>query len=107
MRRLALAAFLAVSCAHSSPPVTTFGNCTTDALRTASESILGDVTSALATGDYTTALANLATQFGSAEVGCAVDLIIAEFTTKSQLNGDAETNLVLQHAIAWRAAHPS
>lgn len=95
-----------MSCAHSSPPVATFGHCTTVALETAAQSILGRVTTALSTGDYADQLAALATEVGSAEVGCAVDLVIAEFTGKATASTDPQVALILQHAQAWRLANP-
>ena len=99
------------SCAKNPPgapptPVGTFGHCTTEALRTASEGILGDVTTALATGDYVSAVNALAVRFGTAEVGCAIDLVIAEFRAKAARSNDQQVALVLQHAQAWRLANP-
>lgn len=87
-------------------PATTFGHCTTTALSTAAEGILGEVTTALATGDYVTAVSNLATKFGAAEVGCAIDLVIAEFTAKAARSNDTETQVILAHAQAIRLASP-
>ena len=87
-------------------PIGTFGHCTTTALTTASEGILGDVTTALATGDYEAAIAALATKFGADEVGCAVDLVIAEFTAKASRTNDTQTAVILAHAQAIRAANP-
>ena len=99
------------SCTKNPPgapptPVGTFGNCTTDALRTASEGILAEVTTALATGDYVAELQRLAVTFGAAEVGCAVDLIIAEFRAKALRSDDTQVAVVLTHAEAWRLANP-
>lgn len=100
------ASLLGASCAHTSAPVTTFGHCSTQALETAAQSILGRVTTALATGDYVDQLAALATEVGGAEVGCAVDLVIAEFTVKAARTDDTEVNVILVHAQAWRGSNP-
>jgi len=59
-------------------PGTAFKNCSSQAAEQAAEQILGDVTQALATGNYLTILASLATQYGAAEVACAVELAINE-----------------------------
>ncbi len=114
LRWLLLLAGLVAACAKCATvppgapptPVTTFAGCTSDALRAASEGILGEVTTALATGDYVSALAQLATTFGTAEVGCAVDLVIAEFKQKAARSPDAQVALVLKNAQAWRLANP-
>lgn len=104
---LLLALALSVtSCAHASPPVGTFGHCTDAALTDASRGILGDVVTALATGNYVAELAGLTTQFGAAEVGCAVDLAIAEFTAKAARSDDTEVAVILTHAQAWRGSNP-
>jgi hypothetical protein len=59
-------------------PGTTFKNCSTQALEAASQGILGAVTQAIATSDYVAALAGLVTQYGAAEVACAVELAVNE-----------------------------
>lgn len=87
-------------------PAGTFGHCTTDAIRTASQGILGEVTTALVTGDYVGELNKLAVTFGTAEVGCAVDLVIAEFRAKAARSDDTEVAVVLVHAQAWRLSNP-
>jgi hypothetical protein len=87
-------------------PTETLGHCTTDALRNASESILGDVTTALATGNYVGAVADLVGKFGVAEVGCAVDLIISEFSAKAARTNDTETKVILLHAQDIRSRNP-
>lgn len=87
-------------------PVQAFGHCTTQALTTASEGILGDVTTALATGDYENAAVQLATKYGAAEVGCAIDLVISEFTAKASRSDDAQVGVVLAHAQAFRKDYP-
>lgn len=97
---------LCASCAHAALPVTTFGHCSTAALETAAQGILGRVTTALATGDYVDQLATLAAEVGGAEVGCAVDLVIAEFSAKAARTDDTEVNVILAHAQAWRGSNP-
>ena len=64
-------------------PGTTFKNCTTQALETAAQGILGAVTQAIATGDYVAALAGLVTQYGAAEVACAVELAVNELQKRA------------------------
>jgi len=59
-------------------PGTVFKNCSTQAIEQAAQSILGAVTQALATGNYIGALATLVTQYGAAEVACAVELAVNE-----------------------------
>lgn len=59
-------------------PGTTFKNCTTQALETAAQGILGAVQAAIATSNYVAALAGLVTQYGVAEVACAVELAVNE-----------------------------
>lgn len=88
-------------------PTQTFGSCSSDAVRVSAEGIMGNVTSALATGSYETAIVSLLSTYTAAEVGCAVDLVISEFTKKAARTDDTETQVVLVHAKAWRAAHPA
>ena len=63
-------------------PGTTFKNCSSTAAVQAAQSILSDVTTALATGNYIAALATLVTQYGSAEVACAVELAVNEVQSR-------------------------
>lgn len=97
---------LVASCAHTSPPVTAFGHCTTAALMKSSQGILGNVMTALATGQYVGELAQLATTFGAAEVGCAVDLAIAELRDQASAGNDAQVVLMLSRGQAWRGSNP-
>lgn len=112
MKRLVLAfAFVVTACATTATPDggtpgAAFGHCSSVALQAAGETLLGRVTTALATGDYVDQLAALATQFGAAEVGCGVDLVIAEFTKRAARSDDTEVAVVLVHAHAWRLANP-
>lgn len=103
-------ALTALGCATTStptsPPITTFGHCSSAALTAASQGILGRVTTALATGDYVDQVAELAKEVGAAEVGCAVDLVISEFTAKAARSDDAMVGTVLAHAQSWRSEHP-
>lgn len=90
------------------PPSTQiFGNCSSDAIRTSAEGIFGDVTTALATGNYEAEVTKLLVTYSAAEIGCAVDLIAAQFTKKAEMTNDTETQVVLVHARAWRQAHPA
>ena len=116
IRRLKLLIALAGLCAactltktssdSGATPGQAFGHCSTQALAKASTAILGDVTSSLAAADYDNALVQLATTYGAAEVGCAVDLVIAQFTTKASRSNDAQVGVVLAHAQAFRGEHP-
>lgn len=111
MRYVVLLAVLA-GCPKAGPgptnptPTQVFGHCSSQAISTTAEGLLGAVTTALATGTYVAEIAALATKWGAAEVGCAVDLVIAEFKAKTSRTPDAQTALVLQHAQAWRLANP-
>lgn len=91
-------------------PGTTFTNCTEDAGKAVAQQIVPQVLQALATGNYVGALATLATQFGTAEVICAVQLAEAEL--KQRLDNTPTTAapdplLVQQHdrAQAWLASN--
>lgn len=108
LRFLIALAGLCAACAHVPPggPVTSFGHCTTDALRKAGNSLLGRVMTALATGDYTDELAKLAKQVGADEVGCAVDLAIAQLTGMHAYSPDPVVRVMLERAQAWRGANP-
>lgn len=86
--------------------MTTFGHCATDALRAAANGILGRVMTALSTGDYVNQIAALATEVGAAEVGCAVDLAIAELSGQHAASPDKQVATMLRRAQAWRKANP-
>jgi len=108
LQRLRLLIVLAgcAACAHT-PAVQAFGHCTSTALQKASQGILGHVMTALAQGDYVAELAALATSFGGDEVGCAVDLAIAELTGQRAAAGpDPVVTLLLERAQAFRMANP-
>jgi len=126
LRRLAFFGFLVVftaapSCATTSgtggaggtngaggaTPTQVFGTCSTDALKKTGESLIGRITTALATGDYEAEVAKLLTSYTAAEIGCAIDLVASEFTKKAARTNDTETQVVLVHARAWRQAHPA
>ena len=70
--------FLAACATTGTGPVSTFDNCSSAAGQAAATSILGAVTTALATGDYEAELAKLVATYGAAEVICAVQLAVAE-----------------------------
>lgn len=107
LRWLLALAGLCACCAHSSPPVTTFGHCTTEALNKAGQALLGDVMTAIATSDYVGELGTLVAKFGGEEVACAVDLAIAELGGALTRSPDeAMLSKMLEHAQAWRGAHP-
>lgn len=106
LKALIALAGLCACCAHASPPIVAFGHCSTAALTKASQGILGRVMTALAQGDYVEELAALATEVGAAEVGCAVDLAIAELTGKAARSNDTEVAVMLAHAQAWRGSNP-
>jgi hypothetical protein len=104
MKLLALIVLtLLLGCATVPPgtpatPVTTFDACSNTALKTAAQSILGAVTSALATGDPEGALAVLAGQTSAAEVLCAVQLVVAELQTKAEADALAAKELAAGQA---------
>lgn len=77
-----LCLFLAACATTGTGPVATFDNCSSAAGQAAASSILGAVTTALATADYAAQLAILAAKYTSAEVICAVQLAVAELQTK-------------------------
>lgn len=113
LRRLKLLIALAglcACCAHPAAPaggptpVGTFVHCSGDAATHAGNYIVGEVTTALITGNYAAELADLAKRFGAEEVSCAVDLVVAEFNVKAARSNDKQVALVLQHARAWRKA---
>lgn len=113
LRLLIALAGLCAACATTATPdggtspATTFGHCTTDALKKSGEGLLGQVMTALATGDYVSALAQLGTTFGTAEVGCAVDLAVAELHGLHGAAPDEVTvTTMLNRAQAWRGANP-
>lgn len=64
-------------------PGTIFKNCSSQAAEAAAQQILGAVTQAIATGDYVAALAGLVTQYGAAEVACAVELAVNELQKRA------------------------
>lgn len=115
LRKLSFLALFAVffavpGCIKNGPtpntPVGAFEHCSSDALRASSEGILGEVTTALATGDFEAQLIALAAKFTPSEVGCAVDLAISEFTKKAARSDDTQVAVILVHAKAFRAEHP-
>lgn len=80
---LILVLFLAACATTGTGPVATFDNCSSTAGQAAATSILGAVTTALATGDYEAQLAILAAKYTTAEVVCAVQLAVAELQKKA------------------------
>lgn len=113
LRLLIALAGLCACCAHTpstgdggTSPTTAFGHCTSDALAKAGQGLLGRVMTALATGDYVNQIAALATSFGADEVGCAVDLAIAELTGQHAASPDKQVSVMLTRARAWRGSHP-
>lgn len=87
-------------------PTVAFGHCSTDAVRKSAEGLLGKLTTALATGDYAAEAAKLGKEFGAEEIGCALDLIIGEFTAKADRTNDTQTQVILAHARALRGTSP-
>lgn len=80
---LILTLFIAACATTGTGPVATFDNCSSAAGQAAATSILGAVTTALATGDYEAQLAILAAKYTAAEVVCAVQLAVAELQKKA------------------------
>lgn len=110
-----LFALAAASCAGAVPPTnnpgTTFANCSDQAAIEAAQQLLPKVTQALATGDYVNALAGLVTQYGEAEVVCAVQLAVNELqgrfdnTPKTQAP-DPLLVTEIANGKAWLVQHP-
>ena len=93
-------------------PGTTFTNCTEDAGRAVAQQLVPQVLQALATGNYVGALATLATQFGTAEVVCAVQLAVGELqqrldNTPSTAAPDPLVVTQMANAKAWLALQAS
>lgn len=91
-------------------PGTTFKNCSTQALETAAQQILGDVTAAIATSNYVAILAGLVTQYGAAEVACAVELAVNELqkrvdATPSTQAVDPVLLTQISNGKAWLASN--
>ena len=89
-------------------PGTTFTNCSDAAGQAVAQQIVPQVIQALATGNYVGALATLATQYGQAEVVCAVQLAVNEIQTRLDHTPTASAPdplLLTEHAngTAWLA----
>lgn len=91
------AAALALSCAHVTPIVKECGAQTVAGL-------LGDVNTALATGEYVAELETLVAKFGLCAVNAAVKEVLAQATGNAQL--DALEAQKVDRAKAWLATHP-
>jgi len=89
----------------STTPVQRFSTCTTDVIKDRAGHLLDDVASAVATGGYEAALANLMVKAGAAEVKCAVDLFIDSVTGR-KAEADTLAAQQLARATAWRNANP-
>ena len=88
-------------------PTQVFGTCSTAAIKTVGESLVGAVTTAFATDNYEAEIALLLGKYTADEIGCAVDLVASDFAAKAERTTDTETQVVLAHALAWRQAHPA
>ena len=105
-----LCLFLTACATTGTGPVSTFDNCSSAAGQAAATSILGAVTTALATGDYEAELAKLAATYGVAEVICAVQLAVAELQKKvegaaSASEVDPLVSTELTHGNAYLTKH--
>ena len=98
--------FLTSSCATLSgnPGFVAFGACTTQGLEASGKTLLNDIQTAFATGNYEAEAIKLIAQFGYAEVQCGIDLYIAEASAKKSLAPNE--NSALQKMRTYRAAHP-
>lgn len=110
MKRFAVALLLclSLSCATTNPngtptPIGTFDACSDTALKTAAEGILGQIATALSTGDYEAQLAILVGQTSAAEVLCGVQLAVNEFTSKAAV--DSLAAFELANGKSYLAAH--
>ena len=97
-----LCLFLAACATTGTGPVSTFDNCSTAAGQAAATSILGAVTTALATGDYEAQLALLAAKYTASEVVCAVQLAVAELQKKADA---AASTAEVDPLVATSLAH--
>jgi hypothetical protein len=102
--------FFAACATSGTGPVATFDNCSSAAGQAAATSILGAVTTALATGDYEAQLALLAAKYSAAEVICAVQLAVSELQKKvdaapSASQVDPLVASELAHGNAYLTAH--
>lgn len=99
-----LCLFLAACATTGTGPVATFDNCSSDAGQAAAKSILGAVTTALATSDYEAQLALLAAKYTAAEVVCAVQLAVAELQKKAA-SDDKLIGVELTNGQAYLVEH--
>lgn len=99
-----LCLFLAACATTGTGPVATFDNCSSAAGQAAASGLLGQVTTALATGDYEAELAKLVATYGAAEVICAVQLAVAELQKKAASN-DPLVGVELTNGNAYLKAH--
>lgn len=101
-----LSVSMAVPACHPSPNPTTpggaFVDCTRAAVKDSAQGLLGNVATALATGDYAAELAKLIGRFGRDEVTCAVQFFVDSLHRKAAYDALAATEL--KNGEAWLKA---
>lgn len=100
---LALAGCATTNSNGTPTPIGTFDACSDTALKTAAEGILGQIATALSTGDYEAQLAILVGQTSAAEVLCGVQLAVNEFGAKAAV--DSLAAFELANGKSYLAAH--
>jgi len=88
----------------TNPVVAGVINCAEEGVHNAAIHVIDDVSSALATGDYVSALTNLVKQFGEAAIDCAVREVTGTATAHAQMDQLEATKA--EHGKAWLASRP-
>lgn len=82
-------------------------HCAESATHQASLNILDDVSSALITGDWKGALADLVSRWGTAAVSCAVQEVAGDANHAFQASGDELSRLKAERGRKYLEAHPA
>jgi hypothetical protein len=108
VRRLLAAVAFLTACATTAgqTAINIAETCATGAIHDTAVSILGDVGTALAGGDWETALAALVMKFGVDAVKCAVQQVASDANAEALASGDALSNVKATHGRAWLVEHP-
>lgn len=95
----------AATCQKPTNPVVAGAiNCAEQGVHNAALVVIDDVASALATGDYMAALADLVKKFGEGAVDCAVREVAGTSVQHAQIDQLEATKA--EHAKAWLASRP-
>lgn len=104
------------SCATVPPgtpptPATNLEACSDAAVDAGAKAILGEIMSALSTGNYVAALADLAARFGGPEVVCGVNYVVQEIQSKLAASPPGAVDPVLASEAArgqaYLKSHPT